>query len=221
MGNLLETIARETGVIVRGEEDRHKLAGVFNRYRPNGFGLERLFNAQGVEGDVLSRLRRLFKATESGPPSDLYFLVQDPPAIGQSAAIELAEKHVESVRALLWARGDARSATLIATASPQFVSLPEPGSNDLERAIHEHLTDWLGACSQVEDLMVLEEAIFSMASDYWLTIYVLWPALTPSFPTEIAAPYFELWRHGLAVKFSSQGTCFVSSTPRSISRQPE
>ena len=61
----------------------------------------------------------------------------------------------------------------------------------------------------------MEEAFYSMACDYYLAHYLMWPLYRGSTAIEEPyAPYFELWRHGAQAIFSEarRVTVYVAAT---------
>jgi len=51
---LRKRIETESGLSIATRDDLYALAGLFNKYRPDGVGLERLLAEEGVEGLCVS-----------------------------------------------------------------------------------------------------------------------------------------------------------------------
>jgi hypothetical protein len=202
---LIQRIQTETGLSITPDGDPHRLAGMLNRYRPMGEGLERLLGNDAVEQAVHARLRRIYEATAPGCKSgDLYFVVRQPSPIDASQAMNLAREHVARMAQLAVHLKDSEVAEALAEVEVTSDPAGAAGQDDdLGILVYEFLTDFLaGLQPRQHEIFFLKEAFYSMANDYFLMAYVVWPAA--GLPESLAAamdPYFELWRHGVELKF--------------------
>lgn len=214
---LSNTLARRieaaTGITVPVPADQHKLSGIFNRYRPDGAGIENLIGTSGVEGEVLLRIKEVFLATASSwQPSDLYFKIRKFSPTEKATAAALLERYLMDFARFSNYVGDAdigKALSEVKVVSEVQIGVPE--DTDLPNMMYECLTDFL-AQQQPDrhELLLLKEAVYSMANDYFLMAYVLWPVL--GLEGEVGDTfdaYFQLWRSGIGVKFFRGGiVCF-------------
>ena len=97
----LKTMAGDTSDM---EWDQDSLGGFFLKYRPDGKGVEAVF--EGVErGDeILVRLLQFYEAADEGKETDWYFKILDPPATSSDEAKRLVIEYLEKM--LSFARED-------------------------------------------------------------------------------------------------------------------
>jgi hypothetical protein len=210
---LLQRIFAETGLVVSKPEDQHILAGMFNRYRPNGDGVERILEGDGVEGAVRARVMRIFEATaRAGKSGDLYFVVRQPEPMDPQMAVQYASDYLNGIGRLADFVNDSKTRELVAS----LIVSPHPNTpfaRDERVAAHiwECVGDFLAKFQPDRDeLFILKEALYSMANDLVLTAYVLWPAVQRSVSLpELLDPYFNLWRHRIGLDFSTDGHAYV------------
>lgn len=209
---LLERIKDEIGISISVPGDDSKLAGMFNRYRPNGLGLERLLLSDGVEGEVLSRIRRVFGCTaRCWRPSDFYFVIRNFDVIDQSKAEEIASLFLSGVGDFIRYIGDVELSDEI----DQLRVVPEVGDNaevtdDFFISIYECLTDFFaGLQSDFDEIFFLKEAVYSMANDYFLMAYLMLPAAKVGALEGSLNAYYDVWRYGLKLEYFSDGSVVV------------
>ena len=215
MTTLLERInaeARDTvGEIITGFEDSYKLAGIFNAYRPNGDGVERLFGHDAEGQLILQRVLAIYRATSVGwRPGDLYFIVRQPAPVEPMAAVALAHSFLSDIRALTKAVGVADPCEEL----PKEVCFSSQKKTQEMHPVEftETLGDILAELDPTQiPAVLLQEAVYSMANDYQLTTYVLWPLLAAKYgiQTPLMDSYFELWRHGIRLTVEEEGICVV------------
>jgi hypothetical protein len=210
---LLERICAETNLVVTSSLDADVLAGIFNRYRPHGDGLERLLTGEGVEGAVRSRIKRVYEVTTPGwDPRDLYFVVRQPEPIDSPSAVRHAADYLLGIERLADFMKDsetrAAAKALTVTAGPHTGFAPD---EDTSALIYDCVTDFLAKFQpERNELFFLKEALYSMENNYFLMGWMLWPAIseTASLP-DLLDPYFALWSHGLRLEFSAGGSVYV------------
>ncbi len=212
MNDLLTRLKTEMGLDPGAALDPYTLGGLFNRFRPDGDGLERLFAQDAVQLAVLARIRNVFKASApSYLKTDLYFVMRrvDPCSIGE--ARQWADAHLAGMQHLADFVGDTETQRAIAMlrSAPGGV-----GTEDVVTTlVYDCYTDFLAEFQPSQDeLFLLKEALYSMANDYYLMGYMLWPAIQKATGLPpLLDPYFEMWRHGVrlagngAVTIDAQG----------------
>jgi hypothetical protein len=195
------------------------LAGFFQCFRPMGSGLEAAF--EGVEGreEILPRLLEIYQATADGwtrdDAHDMYLVVRRPPPISALRAEDLLRMYLHHVGAIARAVGNDELADLLAGPLPFEVVAGQapwpPGADDPETLIHEVISDFMLSLSpQPSDALLLDEGLYTIACDYQIRHFVLWPLYRQC--TEIRDPfrrYFDLWKHGAGYRFASDGTIRV------------
>ena len=70
--------------------------------------------------------------------------------------------------------------------------------------IYEDLEDWFSNIEfqkGCEDLCLMDEALYHISNDYFLSYYLQWPLIVPQPIENPFRPYFELWKMGLNVEF--------------------
>lgn len=202
---LMSRVAAETGVSVAKFEDRYDLAGMFNRYRPDGRGLDRLFSADGVEGEVRDRIKRVFAVSAtSWKSTDIYFVIGNYEKIEMNRAVEFVTLFLREFSTFSGFVGDAElcgslNDLRLVQKAPEGVRK----NGDIEIMMHELLGDFLAKFSPKDHpIFWLDEAIYSMANDYCLLTYIIWPVIRSlsAVPGAIDS-YFDLWRYGIKLEF--------------------
>lgn len=190
------------------------LIGVFQKFRPDGKGLDELFQSLPRASAYQERLARLFAAAgddrRPGGGRDAYFVVRQPPPISPEDAQSHATSWLKGL-ARLARRADAHELSARLDPIPRIRVLegapPKQPKSDLDtfsllRAIKVNaaaITDGLAVECQVASLM--REAYYFTACDAMLRDYLLWPAYAEHFGEEDPLlGYFELWRHGVKVR---------------------
>jgi hypothetical protein len=206
---LLERICAETGSVVTNSRNAHILAGMFNRYRPHGDGLERVLAGEDVECAVRSRIKRVYEVSTPGSdPRDLYFVVRQPQPVDPPSAVRHATDYLHGIERLadFMKDSETRAAVkaLTVTAGHDMGFAPD---EDAPALLHDCIGDFLAKFQpKHNELFFLKEALYSMANDYFLMGWMLWPAIqeTTQLP-DLLDPYFAFWRHGLRLEFSASG----------------
>jgi len=210
---LLARIRRETGLEISGARDQHILSGLFNRYRPNGEGLDRILAGEAEEGAVRDRIQRVFKLTASSwSPGDIYFVLRRFEPIDESMAVKLVRDHFNGIALLADLTGDVETRDAVRSLTVERHSI---GGFTLDESvpvlIYECLTDFLAKFQpDLNELFILKEALYSMTNDYFLAAYLLWPVIQASVPLpDVLDAYFAIWRHGLKLDYIADGFVFV------------
>ena len=204
---LAARILKETGIAVVDAAGAYALAGMFDRYRPLGDGLERLLVDRPAERAVRDRLKATFAAAAAagGGPQDPYLLVRGVRRPSEDVVAACVASWLAAVGRLadLVADGEALREVALAhvTGAP-----PRGAAFDDDRAtlFHETVADFVARWQPgASELYLLKEAAWSLANDYFLMAWILWPAhaLPNELPLDAVDGFFEAWRHGLRVVF--------------------
>jgi len=168
-----------------------------------------------VEGAVRSRIKRVFEITTPGwDPRDLYFVVREPQPVDSPSLVRYATGYVRGIEQLADFMKDAETraaAKVLTVTASQDIEFPR--DEDTQALIYDCVTDFLSEFQpERNDLFFLKAALYSMANDYFLMAWMLWPAIeeTTSLP-DLLDPYFALWSHGLTLHFSAGGRIHVRS----------
>jgi len=195
---LATRILKETGIAVADAAGAAALAGMFDRYRPHGDGLERLLGNGAVERAVRDRLKAALAAAAPG----------NPPGVSRVTDAQLADILASWLRGagtVADLAGDAQALRELALA--QVVAVPSPGAaidDDRATLLYETVTDFLARWQPgASPLFLLKEAVWSLADDYFLMAWILWPAhaLDNDQALDALDGFFEAWRHRLRVVF--------------------
>jgi hypothetical protein len=184
------------------------LVGFFQKFRPHGNGLTAAF--EGVVGadEFLPRLLRIYQATAEGwDETDAYFVVRRPTPLSQEKAKQFATLYLQKMGEVAAEVGNADLVQLLKPLPRIEIVVGKapwpPGQDDPETLIYEARTDFiLSLTPQDSQVLLLDDALYHIACDYFLRDYVLWPLYKHS--TAIAdpfEPYFDLWEHGAAIRF--------------------
>lgn len=187
------------------------LVGVFQRFRPDGSGLDPLYAGMPRGDAYRQRLDRLYAAAgddqRPGGGRDAYFVVRKPPSLSPELAEEHADSWLKGLRQLA-VRSEHDSLKERLSTMPKIRVLegipPKQPKSDqdsfpLLRAIKVDvatLTD--GIAEHCAVVSLLREAYYFTACDSMLRDYLLWPAYADHFcEADPLEGYFELWRHGV------------------------
>jgi hypothetical protein len=201
-------------------EEEEDLTMFFQGFRPDGAGLEAVFEGVAHADELLPRLREVYEVTAEGGEDDAYFIVRKPRPLAASRAAELCREHLEKTAQMAGELAAARKHEAADELRELLASLPvvevkageEPGPPDNESPeglIYEVSGDFVHHLRWDKTPLeshahLLDEALYSLASDYNLARHILWPLyrhLTSI--TEPFAAYFELWKHGADYRFDS------------------
>jgi len=194
--------------------DGDSLIGVLQQFRPDGQGLQGLFDDLPQGAALQHRLRQLYAiagdATRPGGGQDAYFIVRNPPPLDPLHARTAAQTWLRSLLAL--AR-ETQFDDLVDELQPlpevrvlEGIA-PKQTKDDLRNVPLYRAIKRQGAslCERLqrEDavLNLLRPAYYYAACDWALRDYLLWP-LYHRF-TQLDDPflaYFELWCHGVKLR---------------------
>src|SRR5262245_30618640 len=149
----------------------------------------------------------------------MYFIVCRPARATPEMLIELTKQHLTKVREIarssgkddLTAKLDPLPAIEIKyTREPPFPE-KQPDLAAPETAIYGVVGDWFSDLVPVQsDALLLDEAFYYIACDYYIAQYLMWPLYSQS--TDIIepfAPYFELWTYGATPVYKKPGLATV------------
>lgn len=199
------------------------LYGFFQRFRPDGNRLEEALLPLPNGRAVFERMKAIYAATKSGwtdgESSDGYFVVRNPLPIEPPEAEALVRKHLKQVAKIADEAGAEELVELLRapTFSLSREAAPDsPDRHDTDLTIYDTLCDWVGALeSDPPEVADLREAFYSIACDYPLSWYAMWPWFADA--TQLVDPFepsFQLWRHGVEYRFDgpSSATIYVPQT---------
>lgn len=192
------------------------LVGLFGTVEPKADAVERLLETIPNGRRVHRRLVNVYDASASRilPLQHAYAVVasltQAPPD-----ALVAARRWIDSLGTLLVA--DAELSQIL-----QRVQLEWQDCNvQLEQNLHpdddprvwlfDAVSDILrDAADRESPLLLLREAVYSVANDLYLAAYVLWPIYADSLGCDDPfRSYFDLWARGLELRFMDEKRCFV------------
>jgi hypothetical protein len=182
--------------------------GLFQKFRPDGAGVECIFQQLSDAADYVARLALLYRVTQpSFRESDAYFIMRTPPACSDAELVEFGSSLIDGLRyiAKLGARygfGEVESYLANVTQICIVDRSDLDNEHDDQIRIHESIGDFLGKYDQEDHLiMQLHEAYYSIACDYWLAWYLQWPYFKEWFRVDVFKPYFEMWTRGCQIAF--------------------
>ncbi len=211
-----KAIAGDTSPGTWTEDD---LAGFIQRFRPDGAGVSEAF--EGVEGadEILPRLMRVYEATadgwQQGETYDGYFIVRNPASLTAARATDLLRLHLGRLAAMAEAVGCDRLTTLL--RAPLQIEAVEgeapwpPAHDDPETLVYDVIGEFMESLTPRESAAhLMTEVLYTIACDYNLQRYILWPLYKDATPIEEPfGPYFDLWRHGAGFRFTDEQTVRV------------
>lgn len=194
------------------EED---LMDYFQRFRPDGRGVEKVFEGVNRGEEVLARLLPFYHYTKQGASEDLVFVVRKPQPASEEELREIMTQYLEKVRQIATDVHYLKLLNLLDSIQIQTkrgplgrdiatpdIAIPEPHF----AMIHDTTGDWFINLEPISsDVTLLEEAFYSMCGDYELAQYIMWPIYREATPIEDPfAPIFELWIRGAKFQFTGQ-----------------
>jgi hypothetical protein len=201
-------------------EDSADFTGFFQRFRPDGQGLDSLFAKFRFGEEVFANVRRVYGVCRIGTEGtnvDSYFIVRSPLRITDAETRSLAEKCLEGLVAMADLAQDAEAYAYLRscdiTEAGKGAIAPADYQNEYSMLVHEFFTDWLFSLDSAEESAIeFREAFYSMTADYFHAAALMWLWYRQS--TGLLAPlrpYLELWesghkllfRHGELVVFTS------------------
>jgi len=216
----LKQWARIAGIPETQVSTRDDLTGLFQRFRPNGEGVEAVLRGLVRGDEVLGRLLALYQATaNSYRPSDAYFVVRRERPMPASVA-EIAREHFAAMALIARAMGEAELEGVLRGVSPELIDEPTstdeamPDDDAPEVWLHDVVFDYMSGLSPVEsDVFLLDEAFYSVANDLYLKNFLMWPLYEGASETsDPFGPYFRLWSQGVRILFRPGGSCHLLAT---------
>lgn len=161
---------------------------------------------------VATRLERAFAAARH-PNDDAYLIVRRPLALAKKAATELALAHAQSMARKASDLGHADVEDYLAELETVEVirdgERPPPTEED--SMLYDLEPDWFRDACASPFANAMREAAYSLAADYPLAHFVLWPLAGRR--SDPYSHYFELWSHGATVRYAAD-RLIVYVTPR-------
>lgn len=208
-----KALAGETSQAPWNKDD---LFGFFQRFRPQGDGLESLFVSVPEGEAVLARLRNVYSATATPGTlrpevEDAYFIVNcpvpAPPEELEASAMTMLENWREMAI-------DLKDSDLVSqlTPTPTVVidkaATPPVDPRDtssLDVWFYDLRSDWMRSLDRCPQANWMSEAFYSIGCDYALAAYITWPWYrAASRLADPFAPHFHLWRHGAVLRCRSR-----------------
>jgi hypothetical protein len=201
-------------------KDEDDLFAFFDCFRPDGTGVEKVFAGVVGEDEILQRLLRVYEATKGTYNAWGYFIVRRPAPATPQRLVELTTQHLDRVRQIARKHQDAELASLLETL-PQIEikreaapARTQPDYDAPETILYDVVGDWFGGLDpNPSEALLLGEAFYSIARDYDIARYLMWPLYRHSTDIEEPfAPCFELWTHGAQAIFEKPGLVTVYVT---------
>lgn len=210
-----EGVAEFERLVFKNEDE---LYGYFECFRPDGKGVEKVF-AGIVGGDeIVERLRKVYECTKDS--TGAYFIVRRPAPASPERLVDLTTQHYIKVREIARGFDHARLASeleVLPEIEIKLEAIPERTRSDVnapETSVYDVTGDWFIGLDPIQsDALLLHEAFYSIACDYKIAQFLMWPLYRHS--TEIEepfAPYFQLWTHGALPFFGKPGLVTVYVT---------
>ena len=210
----LRKFARIAGIPESSVDEKSDLIGFFQYFRPFGDKLNEVFEG-AVRGDeVMERVLKCFSATSqssNGP----YFISVGHDAT-QSDVTTLIRNHFQDLRSIAEIMGDNELNNILSAITLRYVSESEfeqlmPGDDAPDAWIFDLVTDYMTTLTPVDtSLLLLKDAVYSMANDIFLQQYILWPIYRESATLDDPfQSYFELWSTGIQFQIPDASTCLV------------
>jgi hypothetical protein len=182
------------------------LVGFLHCFRPSGEGLEKVF-ADVVRGDeILARLKEVYRATDGSESTGMYLHPTPSAPPSQTVVLQLLEEHVAKLKEIARHVGDAGLASSLDRVKRYEITegkLPNSRtSQTLAASIRAAIDEFIGSLTPVEsDAELLTEALYSLAANYVVRDYVLWPLFENSAIEEPFAAAFRLWSFDVEFTF--------------------
>lgn len=162
---------------------------------------------------VASRLKRVFAASRG--IQQAYVIVKRPPRLTEGDALVLARKHLLSLVNMARELGNDEALQILSSVT-QFQTTravrPKPQTDSPETMVYELELSWFREVCDDPFAGAMSEATYSLAADFMLAHFVLWPfARRRSEPYDA---YFDLWRHGATLSWSGPSCVNVHLPPR-------
>ena len=189
------------------------LIGLFQYFRPDGIGVESIFAGQPFGEAILARVLRCYECTRAD--QNAYFIPRPQVACDDSEAIRLLRQHFLEMSELAAQKHDSELVQTLTDVSPlRVTSLADLqqipfGDDSPEGWLYDMVTDFVGSLvPQESPLILLDDAMYSIANDTFVQNFLLWPLYAQSMPArDPFQPAFELWTKGVSHSFRSPTSC--------------
>jgi len=186
------------------------LAYLFQCFRPDGDGLDEFCSDLACSDEMLHRLQEIFRITKDGYRTetalDVYFVVHKPVASSDEELTTLTAIYLDSLVKIARTSEYAELATYFQT--PPTLSVKRgtfqagPDNNDIQLDVYDMLNDYSRRFPIPNpNIQILREALYTMACDYNLAHFVVWPEAVVHDHEDPYSKYFELWKRGAQVSF--------------------
>jgi hypothetical protein len=181
--------------------------GFFQTFRPLGDGVDEALVGVPHAAELTGRLVAVYRATASGwrrgNSEDLYCVVRDPARLEDTRAIDLVRQHLAALASMALDLDLTDPSLQLDPTLPVDIIRGAPAPpidrDGIETALYELQGDWFDARPFVPLAHAMREAMYSLACDYPLAHFVLWP-LVGDGDRDLYAAYFDLWRHGAELR---------------------
>lgn len=188
------------------------LIGFFQNFRPYGERLESVFAEHVLGQEVMDRVKECFSATANGE-NDAYFI----PRRSESAVDEasaLLKAHFKDLVSIAKSMKDQELVDILFSVPLRQVQVQEfnairPTDDTPDGWIFDMITDYTTTLTPVETpLLLLKDAVYSIANDKLLQQYILWPIYRESsLLVDPYRSYFAVWSMGIRYAIPAPETC--------------
>lgn len=174
--------------------------GLFQNFRPDGKGVERVFEPlpKAQKEELLKRILPLYAATHFPDCElDAYFIPRKPVKRSKDEEEQLGTTFLSRLNEVSRLMKDAQEelAPLRKIKRIEIVKKLDEEPSDFHTVIHEAIGDALFDCKDFSGLLsCLSEAYYSTTCDYWIAHYLSWPQFAEKYPVDLFEPAFELWK---------------------------
>lgn len=201
-------------------DDSETLVGAFQKFRPDGKSLHKVFERAPFGDAIMERLRKVYEITgearRSDGMSDAFFIVRNPAKIDPTEALEVATLFFNQLHQLA-IHNDIPELTSVLDPLPTIRIMegkaPKNPKADSEKSqllhamqkqaptvIDKFLGEQIASASLLPEqafAKFLGPALYFVACDPFLRDYLLWPLVAEcSVLDDPFEPYFWLWQHG-------------------------
>lgn len=194
--------------------DEDRWFGVFQRYRPDGDGVEEVFVDLPDATEYADRIRSVCRATSHpGWERDAYFIVRSPKPATEQELVGYGEELLAGLRLISLQpvpSGDRELHKYLEGVTHLITTCQVDTWHDDHTLVHESVGDILQGLQDADHRAVqLGEGFYSVACDYWLAWYLMWPYFRGWVQQEVFRPYFELWLRGCSIAFQGDTLCIA------------
>jgi hypothetical protein len=198
---LLQRWKKMSGDTSSGTWVEENTYGFFNQFRDDPVGLKKSLSGIPKATAIASRLQAAFDAAAPSG-DDEYLVVRTPPALAKKKAESLVRTHVKALRTMARDVENQDAVDFLAQElDVRLTKKPAPRfeQDSIDTIFYELEIDWFVSLRRNAFVSAMKEAAYSLAADYRLARYVLWPLLGRR--DDPYSAYFELWRHGAELRW--------------------